>query len=93
MIRTPFLLSDAGGQSQSQGDTQAMTDLHQPGTNQPTHHLPLTEEERQRGYQALRRSEQRLERMRQERDGQPFPSSWRLIRQMREKRANELDRR
>ena len=54
---------------------------------------PLTEDERQRGREALLRSQQRLERMRRERRGQPIPSSWELIRQMREERSDELDRR
>ena len=65
----------------------------QPQTNRPARDFALTEEERLRAYEALHRSEQRLALMRQEWRGQPFPSSWELIRRMRDERSDELDRR
>jgi excisionase family DNA binding protein len=53
----------------------------------------LTEDERQRGLAVLKALDAFHERMRAEHDGEPYPSSVDLIRQMREERTEELDRR
>jgi excisionase family DNA binding protein len=52
---------------------------------------PLTDEEIQRGLQAMREARRLRERMRRERGGQSLPSSVELIREMREERSKHLD--
>ena len=52
---------------------------------------PLTEEERQRGLDALERIDALQEKMLADRGGGPFPSSVELIREMREERSRQLD--
>ena len=52
---------------------------------------PLTEEERQRGLEALRRIDALQEKMLAERGGELFSSSVELIREMREERSRQLD--
>lgn len=53
----------------------------------------LTEEERQRALEVLKALDALHQRMRAEHGGEPYPSSVELIRQMREERSEELDRR
>ena len=52
---------------------------------------PLTEEERQRGLEALKRIDALQEKVLADRGGEPFPSSVELIREMREERSRQLD--
>jgi excisionase family DNA binding protein len=52
---------------------------------------PLTEEERERGLQALEELKALRREMLQRRGGKPFPSSVELIREMREERSRHLD--
>ena len=52
---------------------------------------PMTEEERQRGLAALAELDALREQMLARRDGQPFPSSVEIIREMREERSQQLD--
>ena len=51
---------------------------------------PLSEEERQRGLQALQQIKQLRARILARRDGKPFPSSWELIREARDERDRQL---
>ena len=52
---------------------------------------PLTQAERQRGLEALRRIDELQEKMLADRGGEAFPSSVELIREMREERSRQLD--
>jgi len=54
-----------------------------------THIRPLSEEERQRGLEALKESGQLIQEMRAKRGGQPLDESWPMIREAREKRSGE----
>lgn len=53
---------------------------------------PLTDDERQRGLAALARLDAFQERLLASRGGQPFPSSVDLIEQLRDERAEHLER-
>lgn len=50
---------------------------------------PLTVEEKQRGWEALRQSEALIARMRARRGGRPAAESWPLIREARERRSQQ----
>jgi hypothetical protein len=51
---------------------------------------PLSQEEVERGLQAMSEARQTRQRMVARRGGKPFPSSWQLIREAREERASRL---
>lgn len=51
---------------------------------------PLTDEEMERGLEAIKRAKTLRECILARRRGKPLPSSWRLIRQQREKRSRRL---
>lgn len=51
---------------------------------------PMTEERRQRAFDALAASKEHLARMRERRGGRPFDESWPLIREAREERSGRL---
>lgn len=51
---------------------------------------PLTDAEVKRGMEAIERARELGKRVLARRKGKPLPSSWRLIRQEREKRSKHL---
>lgn len=51
---------------------------------------PLTDEEIQRGLEAIKRAEELGKRILARRKGKPLPPSWKLIRREREKRSKRL---
>ena len=48
---------------------------------------PLTEDEIRRGLEAIKRAEELGQRILARRKGKPLPSSWKLIREERDKRS------
>ena len=65
-----------------------MTERHQGGSILNVH--PLSEDDKERGLRALQQARQLRQRILSRRGGQPFDSSWELIREMREERACHL---
>lgn len=51
---------------------------------------PLIDEEVEQGLEAIKRAEELGKRILARRNGKPLPSSWRLIREEREKRSKRI---
>lgn len=52
--------------------------------------LPLSDEQVRQGFEALKKSEALIQRIREQRQDRPLPPSWQLIRQEREKRSKNI---
>ena len=74
--------------ARSAGKAVSMKELGPVGS--PLTVRPLTEAERQRGFQALREAKQLRARILARRGGKPLSSSWELIREARDERAQQL---